>query len=90
MSIKKYLLFLSVLVDFNLENPTIVFPPAASSQAKCTAVTILGDAILEKEETFCLNLNSSDPNVLIGLSPVMSCIMIADNNSEFELLYIVY
>ena len=79
-------LLLIVFVDFIIEDPVIVFPPTVSNQTRCTNVTIVFDAILEKEETFCLNMNSSDPDVIIGQSSMTTCIMIADNNSELQVL----
>ena len=72
-----------IVIDFNIENSTIVFPPTESNQTECTDVTIVSDELLEREEIFCLNLSSSDPDVTIAVSLMTTCIMIADNNSEF-------
>ena len=71
-----------LFADFEIENPTIAFPPAGTNQTQCTAITIVSDATLEKEETFCLNLSSSDPDVTFEPSSVTTCLMIADEDSE--------
>ena len=54
-----------------------MFPPGVESQTSCTNVTIVSDGRLEDEETFCLTLVSSDPDVTVGPT-VVTCIVITD------------
>ena len=65
-----------------------MFPPAGSNQTECTDVTIVSDGILEGEESFCLNLTSSDPDVNIEPTSMTTCIVIADSDSEYRSYFI--
>ena len=67
-----------------IANTVLVFPPAGINQTQCTAVTIVSDATLENEETFCLSITSSDSDVIVGASSMTTCIAIDDNDSELK------
>ena len=69
------------MADFSIEDPQLTFPPGVESQTRCTNVTIVSDGRLEDEETFCLTLVSSDPDVTAG-STAVTCIVISDSNSK--------
>ena len=69
------------MTDFSIEDLQLTFPPGVASQTSCTDVTIVSDGRLEDEETFCLTLVSSDPDVTAG-STAVTCIVIADSNSK--------
>lgn len=75
---------LLVFADFVINENVIVFPPAATNQIHCTNVTIVSDATLENEETFCLTINSLDPNVIIGAISMTTCITIDDIDSMLK------
>ena len=53
-----------------------------ASQTRCIDVTIVSDGRLEDEETFCLTLVSSDPDVTAGPTAAVTCIMITDTDSK--------
>ena len=59
------------------------FPASGQSQMSCADVTISEDAVFEDEETFCLTLESSDPDITIGPAGD-TCIVISDNDSKTE------
>ena len=72
---------LSHLTDMNIDISRLTFPPGVESQTSCTNVTIVSDGRLEDEETFCLTLVSSDPDVTVASSAV-TCIVITDVDSK--------
>ena len=74
------------MADFSIEDPQLTFPPGVASQTRCTDVTIVSDGTLEDEETFCLTLVSSDPDVTAG-STAVTCIVIADSTSKYQFTY---
>ena len=69
-------------LDFSVSSNQLTFPPGVASQTRCTDVTIVSDGRLEDEETFCLTLVSSDPDVTAGPTAAVTCIVIADSNSK--------
>ena len=70
------------MTDFSVQDPQLTFPPGVASQTRCTDVTIVSDGRLEDEETFCLTLVSSDPDVTAGPTSV-TCISTADNDGTY-------
>ena len=61
-----------------------MFPPAGANQTECVGVNVISDMTLENEETLCLNLSSSDPDVIISSSSVTTCIIIEDRDGGFQ------
>ncbi len=49
----------------------------------CVNMTILDDEIVENNETFILNLTSSDPAVLIGNTGSSKVTILEDDDSTF-------
>ena len=68
-------------LDFSVSSNQLTFPSGVASQTRCTDVTIVSDGRLEDEETFCLTLVSSDPDVTAG-STAVTCIVITDTDSK--------
>ena len=62
------------------------FPSGEQPQTSCANVTISDDAVFENEETFCLTLESSDPDITVGPAGV-TCIVISDNDSEMQRIF---
>ena len=48
----------------------------------CTDVTAIDDDLLEDIETYCLTLNSVDPNVIIDSDLAVTCVIIDNINSK--------
>ena len=67
----------SINADLIIQNTLLIFPPGVGPQEQCTDVTIVSDGLLESEETYCVSLDSSDPDVTIGMVS-MTCITIQD------------
>ena len=65
------------ILDFSIEPISLRFPPGEGPQEQCTDVTIVSDGLLEDEETYCVSLDSSDPDITIGMVSV-TCITIQD------------
>ena len=68
-------------LDFTVDRSELMFPPGVASQTRCIDVTIVSDGRLEDEETFCLTLVSSDPDVTAG-STAVTCIVITNIDGE--------
>ena len=70
--------------DFSLEGDSqLVFPSGGQSESSCANVTISDDGLFEGEETHCLTLQSSDPDITTGATSV-TCIVIADDDSKLR------
>ena len=66
-------------MDFNTISAVLIFNASISLQ--CESVTILNDIILENNETFFVQLESTDPavNITLGSAPVT----IFDDDCEY-------
>jgi len=80
----QYLMFVHVDIsaagmDFNTTSAVLIFNASISRQ--CESVTILNDIILENNETFFVQLESTDPavNITLGSAPVT----IFDDDCEY-------
>ena len=62
-------------------NSQLVFSPDEQSRSSCASVTIVVDDTFEGEETHCLTLQSSDPDIVVGAQS-FTCILIMDENSK--------
>ena len=71
------------MADFSIQDSQLTFPPGVESQTRCIDVTIVSDGKLEDEETFCLTLVSSDPDVTAGPTAAVTCISTADNDGTY-------
>jgi hypothetical protein len=66
--------------DLSLEGSAqLIFPSGGQSESSCASVTIRDDDLFEGEEMYCLTLQSSDPDIIVG-STSFTCVVIADNN----------
>ena len=66
--------------DLSLDGSAkLVFPSGGESQSSCASVTITGDDLFEGEEMYCLTLESSDPDIIVG-SISFTCVLIADDD----------
>ena len=73
-------------MDFNTTSAVLIFNASISHQ--CESVTILNDTILENNETFFVQLESTDPSVNISLGSAL--VTILDDDCECEKYVIVY
>ena len=62
-------------------NSQLVFSPDEQSRNSCASVTIVIDNTFEGEETHCLTLQSSDPDVVVGAQS-FTCILIMGEDSK--------
>ena len=69
--------------DLSLEGSAqLIFPSGGLSGSSCASVTIRDDDLFEGEETYCLTLNSVDPNVIIDSDSAVTCVIIDNINSK--------
>ena len=55
----------------------------SGGHSSCANVTIISDGLFEGEEMHCLNLQSSESDIVIGTIS-LTCILIADADSKFK------
>ena len=68
--------------DLSLEGGAqLIFPSGGLSGSSCASVTITDDGLFEGGEMYCLTLQSSDPDIIVG-STSFTCVVIADNNRK--------
>ena len=68
--------------DLSLEGSAqLIFPSGGQSGSSCASVTIRDDDLFEGEEMYCLTLQSSDPDIIVG-STFFTCVVIADNDCK--------
>ena len=53
------------------------------SNSSCTSVAITDDDLFEGEEMYCLTLQSSDPDIIVG-SDSFTCVVIVDDDSKCD------
>ena len=75
-------LFLSTAADFGELNPPAVFTFTSSQSVDCTQITIVNDNIVETDEFFSVSLDSTNPQVVIGLST--ASVFIADDDGKMN------
>ena len=76
-----------------------MFPSGGESQSSCASVTITDDDLFEGEEMYCLTLESSDPDIIVG-STSFTCVIINDDRlhdtkitrmiQEFDVVSIIF
>ena len=74
--------FLSTAADFGELNPPAVFTFTSSQSVDCTQITIVNDNIVEADEFFSVSLDSTNPQVVIGLST--ASVFIADDDGKMN------
>ena len=62
------------------------YSPSGELQTVCTDVTAIDDDLLEDIETYCLTLNSVDPNVIIDSDSAVTCVIIDNVNSKWQIV----
>ena len=62
------------------------YSPSGELQTVCTNVTAIDDDLLEDIETYCLTLNSVDPNVIIDSDSAVTCVIIDNINSKWQVV----
>ena len=66
-----------------------MFPSGGESQSSCASVTITDDDLFEGEEMYCLTLESSDPDIIVG-STSFTCVLIADDDCMLDILSCIF
>ena len=76
--------------DLSLDGSAkLVFPSGGESQSSCVSVTITGDDLFEGEEMYCLTLESSDPDIIVG-STSFTCVLIGDDDCMLDILSCIF
>ena len=74
--------FLSTAADFGVLNPPAVFTFTSSQSVDCTQITIVNDNVVEATEFFSVSLDSTNPQVVIGIST--ASVFIADDDGKMN------
>ena len=78
-------------VDYSLEYSNITFPPAmVGPRTECLNVTITDDTFAEEDESFELELSSTDPSNALIQGTTQTEITITDDDSKGKLILSVH
>ena len=70
--------------DFSVEQNAQLIFSGQGSEIICANVTVTDDGVYEGDESYCIALQSSDPDITIG--PLReTCITIVDNDCKLSL-----
>ena len=72
-------------LDFNLVTAQLTFQPSQADVPQCEDVPIQEDTILETNESFTVELSTTDPDVI--LDPQSATVTIFDDDSECNCSY---
>ena len=67
-------------VDYNSTQVQLAFQPTPNTEPQCIDVPIIGDSILENNETFYILLSTLDSDV--SISPNLGTVVIIDNDGR--------
>ncbi len=76
-----FFFFLQGLTDFQPFHIPVLFTVSQANAPICIGVVVIDDETLENNETFIIELSTTDSDVV--LSPVLATVLIVNNDSEF-------